>query len=392
MNDQFVPFHRAYLSGHEAGYLAESLASGHFDHKGLFLKKCAVQLSRITGAKNLVLTPSCTAALEMAALLCDIQQGDEVVMPSFTFVSTANPFVLRGARVVFADIDPRTMNIDPDCVEAAITEKTKALVCTHYGGVAADLEKCMSLAEKHGLLVVEDAAHGIGATWQGRHLGTIGHLGALSFHSTKNIHCAEGGALLVNDPSLVERAHWLRDKGTNRSQFMSGQVDQYTWVDVGSSFTLAELNAAFLSAQLQDLATVNAQRLQIWQLYHEQLAALAEAGCIELARLPDHTGHNAHVFFIKCQNRSERTALTRYLSARGVEALFHYVPLHTAPAGMRYGRFSGQDLYSTADSERLLRLPVYPGLADAAVRRIAELVHSFYASIIVSQHARPALL
>lgn len=368
----------AYLSGRENAAIEQVLQSGDFGSEGFFAKKCEAQLCQITGAKNLVLTPSCTDALEMAALLCDIAPGDEVVMPSFTFVSSANPFVLRGARIIFADIDPRTMNLDPGCVEKAISEKTKAVVVTHYGGVAAGMEKFAQLAEKHGLWLIEDAAHCIGATWKGRHLGTVGHLGALSFHSSKNVHCAEGGALLVNDERLAERSAILRDKGTNRDQFLSGQVGQYTWVDVGSSFTLSELNAAFLSAQLEDLEKVNARRLQIWNLYAQELEELAHEGFIELAVLPADIQHNAHVFFLKCRSRVERESLIHFLSANGVDARFHYIPLHTAPAGLKYGRFSGEDKFTTRDSERFLRLPIYPNLDDSTVRRIAALIHFFF--------------
>jgi len=373
-----VLFHQPYLSGRENVALEQVLQSGDYGSEGFFVKKCEAQLRQITGAKGLVLTPSCTDALEMAALLCDIQPGDEVVMPSFTFVSSANPFVLRGARIVFADIDPRTMNLDPSCVEKAISEKTKALVVTHYGGVSADVEKFAQLAEKHGLWLIEDAAHCIGSKWQNQHLGTVGHLGALSFHSSKNIHCAEGGALLINDARLAERAAVLRDKGTNRSQFLSGQIGQYTWVDVGSSFTLSELNAAFLSAQLEDLEKVNARRLQIWQLYAQGLEELAREGFIELAVLPAEIQHNAHIFYLKCKNRAERETLIHFLSANGVDARFHYIPLHTAPAGLEYGRFSGEDKFTTRDSERLLRLPIYPDLEDSTVRRVPALIHSFF--------------
>ena len=379
MNDTFIPFHRAHMTGKEAGNISRLLETGNFDSDGYFAKQCAAQLRRITGADHLVLTPSCTDALEMAALLCDIGPGDEVVMPSFTFVSSANPFVLFGGIPVFADIDPRTMNIDPVCVEKAITPKTKALVVTHYGGVAADMEKLLELADKHALLLIEDAAHCIGASWRGRHLGAIGHLGALSFHDTKNIHCAEGGALLVNDARLATRAAVIRDKGTNRSQYLRGQVGQYTWVDRGSSFALSELNAAFLSAQLDDLEQVNTRRRRIWESYTQGLKALTLSGRIELAVLPDEILHNGHVFFLKCKDRSERAALIRFLSDRGVDARFHYVPLHTAPAGLKFGRFFNPDRYTTRDSERLLRLPIYTDLDDQKIQRIVTLIHGFYA-------------
>lgn len=378
MNAPFVPFHRPYISGKEAGNLAEMSASSDFGSESFFVKKCEAQLRQITGAENVVLTPSCTDALEMAAILCDLAPGDEVVMPSFTFVSSANPFVLRGAKIVFADIDSRTMNLDPGCAEKAISEKTKAIVVTHYGGVAADMEKFMQLAEKHNLLLIEDAAHCIGASWRGRHLGTLGHLGALSFHSSKNIHCAEGGALLINDARLAERAAVLRDKGTNRSQFLSGQVEQYTWVDVGSSFTMSELNAAFLSAQLEELEKVNERRLQLWNLYVNELAELQRSGFIELSVPPHDARHNAHIFFFKCNDKSEREALIHFLAANGVDARFHYVPLHSSPAGLRYGRFSGEDQFTTRESERLLRLPIYPSLDDSTILNIVALIRHFY--------------
>ena len=379
MSESKIPFHRPFVSGKEAANLSQVLSNGAFDSDGWFVKKCEQQLRVLTGASEVMLTPSCTDALEMAALLCDIEPGDEVVMPSFTFVSSANPFVLRGARVVFADVDPRTMNLDPACAEAAIGARTKAMVVTHYGGVAADLERLKHLAEKHRILLIEDAAHAIGATWKEQHLGTIGHLGTLSFHSSKNVHCAEGGALLINDNSLAARAAILHDKGTDRQKFMRGEAGQYTWVGLGSSFSLSELNAAFLSAQLESVEYVNEERRQIRAIYELELEDLEKNRQIELAVLPDHVQGNAHVFYLKCNNRGEREQLIRYLSENGVDTRFHYIPLHSAPAGLQFGRFSGEDLHTTSGSERLLRLPIYAGLGADSVLRIAALIHGFYA-------------
>lgn len=379
MSEPKIPFHRPFVSGKEAANLSQVLSKGEFDSEGWFVKNCEQQLRALTGAPEVMMTPSCTDALEMAALLCDLEPGDEVVMPSFTFVSSANPFVLRGARLVFADLDPHTMNLDPACAEAAIGPRTKAIVVTHYGGVAADLGSLKFLAEKHKILLIEDAAHAIGATWNGQHLGTIGHVGTLSFHSSKNVHCAEGGALLINDNSLAARAAILHDKGTDRQKFMRGEVGQYTWVGLGSSFSLSELNAAFLSAQLESVEHVNEERRQIRAIYQMELEDLEKNGHIELAVLPGHVQGNAHVFYLKCKNRGEREKLIRYLSENGVDTRFHYIPLHSAPAGLQFGRFSGEDLHTTPGSERLLRLPIYAGLGADSVLRIAALIHGFYA-------------
>ena len=378
MSESKIPFHRPFVSGKEAANLSQVWSKGEFDSEGWFVKQCEQQLRDLTGASEVMLTPSCTDALEMAALLCDIEPGDEVVMPSFTFVSSANPFVLRGARVVFADIDPRTMNLDPACAEAAIGPRTKAIVVTHYGGVAADLEGLKRLADEHQILLIEDAAHAIGARWNGQHLGAIGHIGALSFHSSKNVHCAEGGALLLNDATLATRAAILHDKGTNRRRFMRGEVDQYTWVGLGSSFNLSELNAAFLSAQLESVERVNEERRQIRAIYELELEDLNKNGRLELAVLPDNVQSNAHVCFLKCQNRGEREQLIRYLSKNGVDTRFHYIPLHSAPAGLQYGLFSGEDRHTTSGSERLLRLPVYAGLGADSVLRVTALIQRFY--------------
>jgi dTDP-4-amino-4,6-dideoxygalactose transaminase len=378
MTDFIIPFHKARVSGREQDFLGQMLRAGRFDSDGDFSRQCEAQLRQITGCETVLLTPSCTDALEMAALLCDIRAGDEVIMPSFTFVSSANPFVLRGARIVFVDVAPATMNIDPDCAARAITPKTRAMVVMHYGGVAADMNRLTQLAAQHDLFLIEDAAHGIGAQWQGKHPGTIGHLGALSFHSTKNIHCGEGGALLVNDARLAERAYILRDKGTNRRQYLLGETGLYNWVDVGSSFTLSELNAAFLLAQLDDLDEVNAERRRLWNLYRHGLSGPANAGQIELPFVPSGCVHNAHIFYLKCKSRTERTELIEHLSAQGIDARFHYVPLHSAPAGLQYGRFEGEDRFTTSGSERLLRLPLYPGLQDAEAEHVLTQITAFF--------------
>ena len=345
---------------------------------GAFTKQCHTWLEEHTGTAKALLTTSGTHALEMAALLCELQPGDEVILPSYTFSSTANAFVLAGAKLVFVDIRPDTMNIDETLIEQAVTSRTRVICVVHYAGVACAMDEIMAVADRHGLLVVEDAAQGVMSTYHGKPLGAIGDFGCYSFHETKNYSMGEGGALLVRSDS--GRAEIIREKGTNRSQFFRGMVDKYTWVDYGSSYLPSELNAAYLYGQLEIADRINADRLRSWNLYRELLSPLAETGRIELPCLPEGCVHNAHMFWLKARDLEERTALLAHLKARGVGAVFHYVPLHSAPAGLRFGRFCGEDRYTTRESERLLRLPLYYGLTEDDAAAVAEAVLAFYGS------------
>ena len=345
---------------------------------GKYTQLCSQWIEEHTGTKKALLTTSCTHALEMAALLLDIQEGDEVIMPSFTFVSTADAFILRGAKAVFVDIRPDTMNIDEKLIESAITERTKAVVPVHYAGVSCEMDTINDIARRHGLKVVEDAAQGIMSTYKGRALGTLGDYGCYSFHETKNLSMGEGGAILIADSNNIERAEIIREKGTNRSKFFRGEIDKYTWVSQGSSYLPSELSAAYLYAQLLKSQDVYNDRMQSWHLYYELLKPLREKGMIELPTVPDDCVHNAHMFYIKAVNLEERTRLISYLKSNGIGAVFHYVPLHTAPAGIKYGRFAGQDVFTTKESERLLRLPLYYGLKREEVEYICEKIGRFY--------------
>lgn len=345
---------------------------------GSYTKQCHALLEAATGAAKVLLTTSCTHALEMAALLADIKPGDEVILPSYTFVSTADAFVQRGATVVFADIRPDTMNLDETKIEAAITEKTRAIVPVHYAGVACEMDTICEIAKAHGLSVIEDAAQGVNAFYKGRALGTIGDFGCYSFHETKNYSMGEGGALLLRDAAKIEAAEIIREKGTNRSKFFRGQIDKYTWVDYGSSYLPSELCAAYLYPQLVAMQEINDARLAAWHTYYDGLSALAATGRIELPYVPKECTHNAHMFYIKTRDLAERTALIQYLKERGVQTTFHYIPLHSAPAGQKFGRFAGEDVYTTRESERLLRLPMYYGLALKTCADICEMIADFY--------------
>ena len=340
---------------------------------GPFTKKCSQWMREHLRTREALLTTSCTHALEMAAYLADIQPGDEVIMPSYTFVSTADAFVLRGARIVFVDIRPDTMNIDETRIEAAITEKTKAIVPVHYAGVACAMDEIMALAKKYGLMVIEDAAQGVNAWYKGRALGTIGDFGCYSFHETKNYSMGEGGALLFQREEYLERAEILREKGTDRSRFFRGQVDKYSWVDYGSSYLPSDMNAAYLWAQLQEAEKINRKRLDIWNLYHRELAPLAAQGAVEQPFVPDYAVHNAHMYYLKVKDLDTRTRLLAYLKDRGILSVFHYVPLHSSAAGRRFGRFSGEDVYTTRESERIFRLPMYYSLT---LEQAQEVVHA----------------
>jgi dTDP-4-amino-4,6-dideoxygalactose transaminase len=365
-----IPFNKPYMTGKELWYIAQAHALGNLAGDGSFTKKCNAWLESRTGTHKALLTHSCTAALEMAAILADIQPGDEVIMPSYTFVSTANAFVLRGGVPVFVDIRPDTLNIDETQIEAAITEKTKAIVPVHYAGVGCEMDTIMAIARKYGLMVIEDAAQGIMATYKGRPLGSIGHLGCLSFHETKNIISGEGGALLINDPELAERAEIIREKGTNRSQFFRGQVDKYTWVDVGSSYLPSELIAAFLWAQMEEADDITRRRLALWSVYHQWLQGLEEAGSLRRPIIPKECVHNAHMYYILLPDLEARTALIARLKKEDIHPVFHYVPLHSAPSGRKHGRCHGELRVTEEVADRLLRLPLWLGLEQHQTRVI----------------------
>lgn len=373
-----IGFNIAPFTGKEFEYIQEAIQAEHICGDGMFTKKCNAWIEEQTGTAKALLTTSCTHATEMAALLLDIQPGDEVIMPSYTFVSTADAFVLRGAVPVFADIRPDTMNMDETLIEAAITEKTKAIVPVHYAGVSCEMDTILAIAGKYGLAVVEDAAQGVCASYKGKALGTMGDYGCFSFHETKNFSMGEGGALLIRDPEHVENAEILREKGTNRSKFFRGQIDKYTWVNQGSSYLPSDMNAAYLWAQLEMADVITADRMRSWNLYRELLSPLAEEGCIELPTVPEGCVHNAHMFYVKTKDLEERTRLITFLKESGVQAVFHYIPLHTAPAGQKFGRFSGEDRYTTTESERLMRLPMYYGLKEEQVVYVTEKVKEFY--------------
>jgi dTDP-4-amino-4,6-dideoxygalactose transaminase len=373
MNSNNIPFNKPYMTGRELWYIAQAHTNGHLAGDGMFTKKCHAWLEARTGAHKALLTHSCTASLDMAAMLADIQPGDEVIMPSYTFVSTANAFVLRGGIPVFVDIRPDTLNIDETLIEAAVTTRTKAIVPVHYAGVACEMDAIMSIAQRHKLLVIEDAAQAVMSAYKSKPLGTIGHLGAYSFHETKNIISGEGGALLVNDDRFAERAEIIREKGTNRSQFFRGQIDKYTWVDIGSSYLPGEVIAAFLWAQMEEAQSITQKRLDIWHRYHKALAPLEDAGKLRRPIVPADCQHNAHMYYILLESLKKRTEAIARLKEQGVNAVFHYVPLHSSPAGKRFGRPNGELRYTDNLADRLLRLPLWVGMDEAQDRVIAQL-------------------
>ena len=373
-----IQFNVPPFVGKETEYIAQAISNRKICGDGEFTKKCNAMLEDMTGSKKALLTTSCTSALEMAAILADIKPGDEVIMPSFTFVSTADAFVMRGAKIVFVDIRPDTMNIDENLIEDAITDKTKAIVPVHYAGVACEMDKICEIAQKHNLYVIEDAAQAVMSTYKGKALGTFGEFGCFSFHETKNYSSGEGGAILINNESYIERAEIIREKGTNRSKFHRGQVDKYTWVDLGSSYLPSELNAAYLFAQLELKEEINNNRLHSWNKYFELLKPLADKGFIELPFIPDGCDHNAHMFYIKAKDIEERTELIKYLKENGACAVFHYIPLHSSPAGVNFGRFHGEDKFTTNESDRLLRLPMYYGLTQDNIKSVAGIISDFY--------------
>lgn len=373
-----IRFNVPPYTGKELDYIKQAVEAQKICGDGEFTKKCNEWIEKKTGTKKCLLTTSCTHATELAALLAGIKEGDEVIMPSYTFVSTADAFVLRGAKVVFVDIRPDTMNIDEKKIEEAITEKTKAIVPVHYAGVGCEMDTIMDIAERHDLVVIEDAAQGILSTYKGKQLGTFGAFGCYSFHETKNYSMGEGGALLIRQEKDIEEAEILREKGTNRSKFFRGQIDKYTWVNYGSSYLPSDLNAAYLYAQLELADEIFEDRMSSWNRYHEELEPLREKGRIELPVIPEGCIHNAHMFYIKAKDLEERTELLQYLKEKEILAVFHYIPLHSAPAGKRFGRFFGEDVYTTKESERLVRLPLYYGLKPEQVDYICAQVKAFY--------------
>lgn len=374
-----IPFNKPPLIGNEIRYITEALKGNKISGDGPFGKRCQQWFEENLPTEKALLTPSCTAALELAAILIDIQPGDEVIMPSYTFVSTANAFVLRGAKIVFVDIRPDTMNIDETLIESAINKKTKAIVPVHYAGVGCEMDVIMDIANRYGLFVVEDAAQGMMSSYKGKALGTIGHLGAFSFHETKNYTSGgEGGLLIVNDDKFKQRAEIIREKGTNRSQFFRGMVDKYQWVDVGSSYLPSEMQGAYLWAQLEGAKQINESRLNLWHKYSLELATIENSGFITLPTIPQGCTHNAHMFYLKVSNLEERAELIEFLKERNIIAAFHYVPLHTASAGGRFGRFHGQDNYTTSESERLVRLPLWYGMKEQAQNQVVSAIKEFY--------------
>ena len=364
--------------GTELDYIKQAVDAHKICGDGQFTKKCNAWLEERFNAQKVLLTTSGTTALDMAALLCDFKPGDEVILPSFTFSSTATAFVLGGATLVFVDVRPDTMNIDETKIEAAITERTKAIVPVHYAGVACEMDTIMDIAKRYNLKVIEDAAQGVMSTYKGRALGTIGDFGCFSFHETKNYSMGEGGALLINDPQYNERAEILREKGTNRAKFFRGQVDKYTWVDFGDSYLPSEINAAYLWAQLEKADEINDSRLEVWNAYNEAFKPFEEAGKVELPTIPADCIHNAHMYYLKLKDLDERTEFINYLKANEVLAVFHYVPLHSAPAGLKFGRFDGEDIYTTSESERLVRLPMYYNMAKEDRDKVIDTVKKFF--------------
>lgn len=360
-------------------YIQKAIVENHkMCGDGAYTKACHKWMEAKFDSQKVLLTTSCTHALEMAAMLIDIKPGDEVIAPSFTFVSTVNAFVLRGATIVFVDIRPDTMNIDEKLIEAAITDKTRAIVPVHYAGVACEMDEINRIAKKHNLIVIEDAAQGVMSSYKGQALGAISDLGCFSFHETKNYTMGEGGALLINNSIYNEKAEIMREKGTDRSRFLRGQIDKYSWVEVGSSYLPSDINAAYLFAQLEKAELINEKRLDLWNQYHTQLSGSKLTKHLELPTIPEHCVHNAHMFYIKCKDIEERTQLMAYLKEQGIQTVFHYIPLHSAPAGLKYGRFHGEDKYTTRESERLLRLPLHYHLTNEQVLEVVNAIKGFY--------------
>jgi dTDP-4-amino-4,6-dideoxygalactose transaminase len=374
-----IGFNVPPFTGKEFEYMKQAVQARKISGDGQFTRRCSQWMSDRYQVGHVLLTTSGTHALEMAAHLTGIGEGDEVILPSYTFCSTADAFVQRGAKLVFVDIRPDTMNLDERLIEDAITERTRVIVPVHYAGVGCAMDEIMEIAHRHNLKVVEDAAQGVDAWYKGRALGTIGDFGCYSFHETKNFSMGEGGAVVFQQDDKIEEAEILREKGTNRSKFFRGQIDKYTWVNYGSSYLPSDLNAAYLWAQLEMVDAINASRMETWNFYHQALADLAQKGFLEQPFIPDYAAHNAHMYYIKVKDEPTRAALIRYLNEREIHTVFHYVPLHSAPAGMKFGRFHGEDRYTTVESERLLRLPMYYGMTQEDRERVAESIHDFFA-------------
>ena len=373
-----IDFNVPPCTGREIRYMAEAVASRKICGDGEFTRRCSAWLENRFQARRVLLTTSGTTALDMAALLSCLEPGDEVILPSYTFSSTATAFVLAGARLVFVDIRPDTMNIDERKIEDAVTDRTRVIVPVHYAGVACEMDTILAIAQKHGLKVAEDAAQGVMSTYHGRALGTIGDFGCFSFHETKNYSMGEGGALLLRDETYIERAEILREKGTNRARFFRGQVDKYTWVDLGDSFLPSELNAAYLWAQLEEAEEMLARRMAAWNRYDAALRPLAEEGLMEVPVIPEGCEHNAHMYYLKCRDLAQRTDFISFMKGRGVQCVFHYIPLHSAPAGLRFGRFHGEDEYTTRESERLVRLPLFDAITPAQQEEVINGVKAFF--------------
>jgi len=376
-----IRFNIPAVSGNELEYIRRVISNGRLSGDNAFTQKCHKWFEEKLQCKNTLLTTSCTHALEMTAILLDIQQGDEVIIPSYTFVSTANAFVLRGAKIVFVDIRPDTMNIDETRIEKAITDKTKVIVPVHYAGIACEMDTIMDIAQKYNLFVVEDAAQGMMSTYNGKALGTIGHFGTFSFHETKNYTSAgEGGLLIINDDRFIERAEIIREKGTNRSAFFRGMVDKYSWIDVGSSYLMNDVSAAYLWGQLEKSDEINNNRLESWKIYYEGLKELEDDGFLELPVVPQECIHNAHMFYIKINDLKNRTELLKHFKSKGINAVFHYVPLHSSKAGKRFGKFNEVDKFTTKESERLIRLPMYYNLLKSDVIKVIKEVYEYFAA------------
>lgn len=374
---EHIPFHKPLITGKETLYLKEAVDRANIAGNGIFAEKCTQTLKNLTHSKGIFLTPSCTHALEMAAILSGLQPGDEVITSSFTHPSTANAFARVGCEIAFVDVNPVSMNLDDKLIENAINERTKAVVVMHYGGVGCQMERIKKLTESHGLLLIEDAAHCIGASYNDQPLGTFGHFAAISFHQTKNIHCGEGGALFINDEKYLEQAEIIRDHGTDRAAFLRSETPSYKWLDIGSNYLMNELSAAFLLAQLEALGPINSERLALWSYYHGLLSPLEKAGKVKLPAPDKRQNHNAHVFFLKCPNSETRNGLIDYLRTNHISAAFHYQPLHSSPGGKKWGYFCGEDIHVSAESDRLVRLPLFNGLDKQQVEKIAEHVFEF---------------
>lgn len=373
-----IPFNKPAITGKEIDYIKETMKQRKFAGDGEFTEKCSEMLEGLISAPKVLLTTSGSTALDMCAILSNVGPGDEVIVPSFTFVTSANAFALRGADIVFVDIEVDTLNIDPDQVEKAITEKTKVIVVVHYAGISCDMDKIMDIAKRHNLLVVEDAAQAVLGKYKDKYLGTIGDLAAFSFHETKNIQCGEGGALVINNEKFSERAEIIREKGTNRKMFFQGLVDKYTWVDLGSSLLPSELNAAFLYAQLENAEKITADRIKTWNRYLNGLKDLEEKGFLDLPKIPEYSEHNGHIFYIKLNKSDLRGELIKYLKENNISAIFHYIPLHSSDAGSKFGRFYSEDKNTSKESERLLRLPLYYEMKEEECDRVIEYVIKFF--------------